>query len=173
MNEDILGRLMMDHALGTLEPDVEALLNDYLSKHADMQSQSSSMQEVVQLTKELLRTEEGAVGHVFREPHSRKVLPRRLILLPVIGAAAALMIIFTSMQDNSELPPTKKKQTVAAVVPRIETSAVGSGIWSTAQRWETPKPRRTSRLKWTSPVRQPEWIDLSDGVSRQNDFLTE
>ncbi|MBN2685505.1 MAG: hypothetical protein JXR40_09525 [Pontiellaceae bacterium] len=162
MNEDILDRLMMDHALGTLEPDVEALLNDYLSKHADMRSQSSSTQEVVQLTKELLRTEESAVGHVIREPHCRKVLLRRLILLPAIGVAAALMIIFTSMQDNSEHPPTKKKQTVAAVVPRVETSAVGSGIWSTAERLETPKPRRTSRLKWTSPVRQPQLINQGE-----------
>lgn len=158
MNEDILDRLMIDHALGALEPDVEALLSDYLSKEAGTQSQFSSTHEVVQLTKELLRTDVNAGAHVFREPKRRRTELRRFILIPAIGAAAALMIIFTGMQDETEHSPAKKKQTVAVVVPNVEPSA-GSGIWSTVERWETPRPRRTSRLKWTSPVRPPQLIN--------------
>lgn len=161
MNGDVLDRLIIDHALGVLEPDVEALLIDYVSKHADMRSRSFLTQEVVPLTKEMLRADGSAGAHVFQEPKRRRAVLGRVFLIPAVGAAAALLIVFAGMQDEPERSPVKDKQSVAAVVPNVEPSP-RLGIWSTAERWETSRPRRSSRLKWTSPVRPPQLINQGE-----------
>jgi anti-sigma factor RsiW len=54
MKPDILERLMMDNALGRLDPDVEMLLADYLAKDPAAATQARELQETVQLATEVI-----------------------------------------------------------------------------------------------------------------------
>ena len=55
MKPDVLERLLLDRALGRLEPDVDTLLADYLDDDASAASQARELQEVVHLAKEAVR----------------------------------------------------------------------------------------------------------------------
>jgi hypothetical protein len=89
------------------------------------------------------------------------VVPRRRIrLLQPLGIAAALIVCFMLGRQFAGIHSEP-------VVPRPVVAVSGSdypkrppsGIWS-FRREPVPvgRPERTSRWKWTSPVRQPELL---------------
>ena len=55
MKPDVIERLLLDRALGRLDPDVDALLADYLVKDASAATQAQELQEVVHLASEAVR----------------------------------------------------------------------------------------------------------------------
>ena len=55
MKPDILERLLMDRALGSLNPDAEVLLADYLANDPSAATQARELQETVQLATEVMR----------------------------------------------------------------------------------------------------------------------
>ena len=55
MKPDVMERLLMDRALGRLDPDVHALLNDYLAKDASAAVQAREFQDVVGLAEIAIR----------------------------------------------------------------------------------------------------------------------
>lgn len=55
MNSDVLERLLMDQALGQLDPDVEALLADHLARDPAAATQAHGLQKVVHLATEAVR----------------------------------------------------------------------------------------------------------------------
>ncbi len=55
MKPDILERLMMDRALGRLDPDTEVLLADYLANDPAAATQAHELQETVQLATKVMR----------------------------------------------------------------------------------------------------------------------
>ena len=61
MKPDVLERLLMDSALGRLEPDVEALLADHLAVDPSAATQAKELQSVVNLATEVIRTPSPAV----------------------------------------------------------------------------------------------------------------
>jgi anti-sigma factor RsiW len=61
MKPDILERLLLDRALGRLDPDVDALLADYLANDVSAANQGRELQEVVHLASEAVRQPVSAV----------------------------------------------------------------------------------------------------------------
>ena len=55
MKPDILERLMMDRALGRLDPDAEVLLADYLANDPAAATQARELQEIVRLATKVLQ----------------------------------------------------------------------------------------------------------------------
>ena len=55
MKSDVLERLLMDSVLGRLEPDVEALLADYLANDPAAAAQAQKLQEMVHLAAKAVR----------------------------------------------------------------------------------------------------------------------
>jgi anti-sigma factor RsiW len=55
MKPDIIERLLLDRALGRLDPDVDALLADYLANDAFAATQARELQDVVHLASEAVR----------------------------------------------------------------------------------------------------------------------
>ena len=55
MKPDILERLLMDRALGRLDPDAEVLLADYLANDPAAATQARELQETVRLATEVMR----------------------------------------------------------------------------------------------------------------------
>jgi anti-sigma factor RsiW len=56
MKPDVLERLLMDRALGRLEPDVETLLADFLAANPAATAQAQELQDAVQLATEVVRS---------------------------------------------------------------------------------------------------------------------
>ena len=56
MKPDALERLLMDRALGRLEPDVETLLADFLAANLAATTQAQELQDAVQLATEVVRS---------------------------------------------------------------------------------------------------------------------
>jgi anti-sigma factor RsiW len=54
MKPDILERLLMDRALGRLDPDTEVLLADYLTNDPSAATQARELQETVRLATEVM-----------------------------------------------------------------------------------------------------------------------
>lgn len=55
MKPDVIERLLLDRALGRLDPDVDALLADYLANDASAATQARQLQDVVHLASEAVR----------------------------------------------------------------------------------------------------------------------
>jgi anti-sigma factor RsiW len=55
MKPDVIERLLLDHALGRLDPDVSALLADYLAGDASAATRAREFQDVVHLASEAVR----------------------------------------------------------------------------------------------------------------------
>ncbi len=55
MKPDIMERLLLDHALGSLDPDVDALLADYLVNDASAATKARELQDVVHLASQAVR----------------------------------------------------------------------------------------------------------------------
>jgi len=56
MKPDVLERLLMDRALGRLEPDVEALLADFLADNPAATAEAHELQDAIQLATEVIRS---------------------------------------------------------------------------------------------------------------------
>jgi hypothetical protein len=55
MKPDVIERLLLDRALGSLDPDVDALLADHLANDASAATQAREFQDVVHLASEAVR----------------------------------------------------------------------------------------------------------------------
>ncbi|HVM59930.1 MAG TPA: hypothetical protein VMV72_03605 [Verrucomicrobiae bacterium] len=55
MKPDVVERLLMDRALGRLDPDVDALLSDYLAHDAPASAQAREMEAVVHIASKAMR----------------------------------------------------------------------------------------------------------------------
>ena len=69
MKSDVLERLLMDSALGRLDPDVEALLVDHLAGDPAAATQAKELQSVVRLATEAVRPPSAVVelpGQIHR-----------------------------------------------------------------------------------------------------------
>ncbi|MBN2161980.1 MAG: hypothetical protein JXR25_16615 [Pontiellaceae bacterium] len=161
MDKDIMDRLLMDRALGVLDPDVEALLEYYLARHPDAADCDRKTAELVSLSREVLRAD----GEREALPACPSVPRRRMVLLQPLGIAAALAVCFLIGQQFAAVPPSGEvASTAVPVSSRMDdVIAPSTGIWSL--RREAAPARRTERLtrwKWASPVRQPKVCKQGD-----------
>lgn len=128
MKPDILERLLMDHALGSLNPDAEALLADYLANDPAAAAQARELQETVQLATAVLHRP----APVIEMPTQIQQLvwrhrTERLLALAasfVIGMGlTALLIHTTPLPEKVAVahPPTITKVQPALVKSQIES----------------------------------------------------
>ena len=128
MKSDALERLLMDQSLGHLEPDVEALLADYLANNPAATAQAGELQDVVRLATEVVR--QPAPATEMPSPIHRLVWQHRanqalaLAASFVIGVGlTALLIHANPHQENVAVlnPPTIAKTQPALVKNKIES----------------------------------------------------
>lgn len=161
MNKETLDRLIIDRALGALDPDVETLLNDYLERAGISSEEHCLTHEVVRLSRNLLRTERDAALPAFRIPTPVRDRKRRLVVLQAAGVAAMLMIgFFFGRGYSGGSEPVSKRPLVVAVAN--EPSASGPGIWSINRYRKLSTSHRPASWKWTSAVRQPELVNQGE-----------
>jgi len=162
MDNEILDRLLIDRAVGALDPDVETLLDDYLARNREIEERFLETAEVVKLSRTLLRSEGNATLPAFQVPHEFRSSRRRILPLQIVGAAAALLVSFFlgRQYPDNELP--QSRQSIAVSVP-VETHPPSEGMWTITRTRLSPKrPIRTTYWKWTSPVRQPEAVNQGE-----------
>ena len=155
MDKEILDRLLMDRALGALEPDVEALLEHYLAQHPDDSVRCRETEDLVSLSRDLLRSTPPQ-----SLPAMTSVPLRRMKRLQPLGIAAALLVCFMMGRKFAgvQLDPVVPHPVVAVSGLEHPKESL-SGIWSLRRETvQVRRPERSSRWKWTSPVRQPELL---------------
>jgi hypothetical protein len=162
MDAITLDRLLIDRALGALEPDVEVLLDEYLSRHPADADRLAVTGETVALSRKLLRTEERAALPDFRsfqEPASRR---RGILVFRTVGIAASLLFCFLlGRYSDSSGPEAVRPPVVVHVDPAPEKDG-GGGIWSLKRVAGGARPVRPSRWEWVSPVRRPEFVEQGE-----------
>jgi hypothetical protein len=130
MKPDILERLLMDRALGSLNPDAEVLLTDYLANDLAAAMQARELQETVQLATEVMRNPAPAIEtptqiHQLVWRHrTERVLALAASFVIGVGLTA-LLIHANPHQENVALvnppPPTIAKIQPALVKNKIES----------------------------------------------------
>jgi len=128
MKPDILERLLMDRALGSLNPDAEVLLADYLANDPAAAVQARELQETVHLATEVMRRP-APVVEMPTQIHQlvwRRRAERLLALAAsfIIGVGlTALLIRANPRQENVAAvnPPTIAKIQPALMKSQIES----------------------------------------------------
>lgn len=159
MDKEIIDRLIIDRAVGVLDPDVEALLGDYLARNREIEERYLVTAEVIELSRTLLRSEDKTMLPDFRVPHQFEARRRRILPLQMVGIAAALLACFFMGRQfpNDGLPVSRPS---IAFNVTAEQSTPKEGMWTIARSRMRPKaPIRATSWKWTSPVRQPEPVN--------------
>jgi len=162
MNKEVIDRLIIDRAVGALDPDVETLLDDYLSQHQEIEDRFRATAEAVQLSRTLLRSEGDAPLPAFRMPDEFRSERRRIAPLQIVGIAAALLVCFFMGRHfpGNDRPVTRQSIAENTVDGQLK---VNEGMWTIARTRMRPKPPiRSTSWKWTSPVRQPEPVNKGE-----------
>ncbi|HXI83491.1 MAG TPA: hypothetical protein VNL17_05305 [Verrucomicrobiae bacterium] len=128
MKPDILERLLMDRALGRLDPDAEVLLADYLANDPAAATQARELQETVRLATEVMRRPAPVVEmptqiHQLVWRHrTERVLALAASFIIGVGLTA-LLIHTTSLPEKVAVvhPPTIAKIQPALVKSKIES----------------------------------------------------
>ncbi len=125
MKPDVIERLLLDRALGHLDPDVDALLADYLANDTPAATQARELQDVVHLASEAVRQPVLAIeppNQIHRLVWRHRA-ERALALAAsfVIGAGITAQALRTSLrhEDNTvSLAPSV--QSVSMRSPRLD-----------------------------------------------------
>jgi len=128
MKPEILERLLMDRALGRLDPDAEVLLADYLANDPAAATQARELQETVRLATEVMRNP-APVVEMPTQIHRlvwRHRAEQALALAAsfVIGVGLTALVIHANLpRENVAVvrPPTIAKIQPALVKGKIES----------------------------------------------------
>lgn len=161
MDHDALDRLLMDRAVGELNADVEALLDEYLERHPATQEHYLETVETVKLSRSLLRSEDREGLPAFQVSREFVVSRRRMTTLQTVGMAASLLICFFMGRQFAENKKPIVRTPVVAQHMR-ERSESTTGIWSLSRFRTDSKPIRESNWKWSSPVQQPKPLNQGE-----------
>ena len=128
MKPDILERLLIDRALGRLDPDAEVLLADYLANDLAASTQARELEETVRLATEVMRRPAPVVempNQIHRlvwRHRAEQVLALAASFVIGVGLTA-LLIHANTHQENVAVvrPPTIAKIQPALVTGKIES----------------------------------------------------
>ncbi|HTS19736.1 MAG TPA: hypothetical protein VMP11_19325 [Verrucomicrobiae bacterium] len=142
MKPDVMERLLMDRALGRLDPDVDALLADYLAKDASASDQSRELEAVVHLAREATRQPRVAVvppnqiGRILWRHRAEQTLA--LAASFVIGMGITALVLHA---------PSSREANTASNTPSIQNTSVPM------QHLEASVRRRANSLPFWSNQR--------------------
>ena len=134
MKPDVIERLLLDRALGCLDPDVDTLLAHYLANAASAATQARELQDVVHLARKAVRQPVLAIEppNQIHQLVWRHRAERALALAAsfVIGVGITALALRASLrrEDNAvalapsiQSEPTGSRQQEASVKTKIES----------------------------------------------------
>jgi anti-sigma factor RsiW len=107
MKPDVIERLLLDRALGRLDPDTDALLADYLASDASAATQARELQDVVYLAGEAVRQPVLAVeppNQIHRlvwRHHAERALALAASFVIGVGITALVLRANLRREDNA------------------------------------------------------------------------
>ena len=140
MKPEIIERMLIDRALGALEPDTDALLDAYLEKEPALKNLAAGIDETVLLTKQAMPIPKLAglpplKARPFPSPESRFRFPSALLWPAGIAAAFFLglsLSVLIPRQNTtliSDMRPATETRPAIAVTPS-NNAAAPQGFWS-------------------------------------------
>lgn len=170
-------RLIMDDALGRLEPDVAALLKEYLAAHPEMNADARQYAALAATAQRALETTEPLVLPRFPRESSApqlRVGRSRLFTWPQLAVAAACLCVGVGLGHVLTTPaarvvtPEQPPPPIHSTDPRTSAPALAAvrlaepspsdAFWSTRRLMK--KSLEESRrpeipVQWVSPVEAP------------------
>ncbi len=155
MKTETLENLLIDRALGALSPDMEALLGEYLTTHADGARLEGELRDTVSLAAIALKR---LPDHVSPRP-TIITMPRRERLNHVLAMAASFVVgataVFIAMRGANDSPrsvvltPAKTSREASTTsrssdVTTIDPAARTLPFWSKERASLFAKTARTS-----------------------------
>ena len=132
MKPDVLERLLMDSALGRLDPDVEALLADHLAGDPAAATQARELQSVVRLATDAVRTPSPAIelpGQVHRlvwRHRAEQVFA--LAASFVVGAGITALVLHEDLRRENVAASRTPALPSSPTVPETQTALVASKL---------------------------------------------
>ncbi|MGA2440991.1 MAG: hypothetical protein ABSH08_08535 [Tepidisphaeraceae bacterium] len=159
MDKQTLERLMIDEALGALEPDVSLLLSAYCETLSNCDAELAAWQRVAAGARAAMPEQATEELPPFAAP-VRLSRPWRLARIGVsIAAVLAIGVgIGLRMAPQPSHPP-QSNVTVQSTTTEMPRSAGVSDFWSSQRLMasaQQPERLATSTWHWTSPIAEPE-----------------
>ena len=135
MKPDVLERLLMDNALGCLEPDVEVLLADYLANDSAAAAQARKLRELVQAATEVVRQPAPALetpNQIHRLVWRHRA-ERALALAAsfVVGVGLTAMVMHANLRRENIVAVTGNSPAISVSRPAFVVNKVASlPFWS-------------------------------------------
>lgn len=168
MTREILERLLTDRALGTLEPDVAALLEAHLAADPAAAALAARTQATIALAQRALGEKEaGRLPNFPRAELARRAgrLRRWRIARTALAAAAVLLVgvgvgRWMSAEGGGVVPQRSAAPPVVANAPPdragLKAEAGESVLRKTMIEWQRRADRvATPRWNWISPAKLP------------------
>lgn len=121
MKPDVIERLLLDRALGRLDPNVDTLLADYVANDASAATQARELQEVVHLAREAVRQPVLAI-----EPPNQIhqiVWRHRSEQALALAASFVIGVGITALALRSGL---RREDSTVALAPSVQSASTGS-----------------------------------------------
>ena len=132
MKPDVLERLLMDSALGRLDPDVEALLADHLAGDPSAATQAKELQSVVSLATEVIRTPKPVIvlpGQIHRlvwRHRTEQVFA--LAASFVVGAGITALVFHANLRRENVAASRTPALPSSPTVPETRTALAASKL---------------------------------------------
>jgi anti-sigma factor RsiW len=153
MNNEVLERLLIDHAVGELPPDVEELLEAHLLQNPEARKEAVQIGETIRLARLALAGQPAVPLSVLQPSWHVPNWAWRMAACFVCGLSIGIFAMH-GRNESLRIAASNPSQEIAAI-----TAADESGIWS-ARRFRASLSSVTvkaeNRIIWKSPVRKPE-----------------
>jgi len=166
LDPERLEDILIARSLGTLGPEAEVLLADYLERNPKAAELAEEYREVGSLATKVLASPERAIlppfpGKIISDANRRKDWPP--VIIKSLSWAACLAIGFSIgwMVSGVQESPKFESRPIAAGLPETskETRPVSTvSFWSvraSVRPGREDRARNSYRLIWKSPVEQP------------------
>lgn len=174
MNADALERLLIDGALGVLDPDVEELLAAYLSIEGDAVRAAAPIQNAVDLARDVLAADPAPRLPEFPARVAARDMRRRAgwALVRRAGALAAALVLgvglggylFGGGAGAARQAPSVPAPPLVSFDPQFEPGRSPDGIWSARPALDASARRgrpEGPRVIWDSPIRRPQLGEMT------------
>ena len=170
MNRDAIERLLIDRALGSLDPDTRELLEAYLEHDKAAAASARVLMAVADLARQAMPA---SGAEPVPLPLPRSILaqaylgPRRIRLVRLVDSMAACLLLGIGVGAWIARPArtvVERPQASAAMVanpPQARLTKHGcTGLWSLKRLYEERResePSERVQVKWISPLRAPRF----------------
>lgn len=167
LDNQMLGRLVIDRAMGELSGDMAALLDNYLSANQEQLLASRSIMATVADARRSLTRSDYAVTEALPPPLFGRVSPRKVWVTNAVrggfvGFAAAAAIALALWMGYGPTPQSKQMELTRQTMVSSDVHDAPRGVagfWSVSdlrRGFSAKRSTENRKVEWTGPITRPK-----------------